>query len=209
MKRRLFCVILVLIMSIVIRPGSAFALPVFKARPVSDAKVMKMLYTFNAPASEIRDFGEISTAIAKAATEDPIFPELEEGSEITAAMLVSLAWHESRFSRSAVGDQGRSFGLYQIQPGVHKIDSKLLTLPSSASYVAIDLMRQSVKWCFKNKRPWTHMLAWYAASSDEGAKHPKIIAQSTVRMETMARVYTHVFGKPANDAMTEKLLAAK
>lgn len=207
MKRFLF--ILVILMSIVVRPGSVMAQQTFKAKPVTGAEVMKMMHVFNAAATEIRDFGEISEAIARAATQDPIFPEIEEGARVTAAMLVALAWHESRFRRSAVGDQGRSFGLYQIQPGVHKVDSKMLTLPSSASFVAIDLMRQSVKWCFTNKRPWTHILAWYAASSDAGARHPKIVQQSIARMETMAKVYKLAFGEPEKEAMTEKLLVAK
>jgi hypothetical protein len=169
---------------------------------------MKMLWIFNAPVTEIRDFGEISEAMAIAATQDPLFPELEEGSRLTAAMLVAVAWHESRFQRSAVGDHGRSFGLYQIQPNTHRIDMKLLTLPRTASLVAIDLMHKSVAWCFKQGRPWREMLAWYAASSDAGARHPKIVQQSVVRMETMAKIYTLVFGKPSAEPAIERLLAS-
>jgi hypothetical protein len=198
---KFLCAILVF-MSIVLQTGSSLADASFKARVVTGSQVMKMLYTFNAPASEIRDFPEISEAIAIASTHDPILPNIEEGSEITAAMLVALAWHESRFRRSAVGDQGRSFGLYQIQPGVHKVNSNLLTLPRTASAIAIGLMKASVEWCLSHGRPWREALAWYAASSDAGAKHPKIVAQSVERMETMAKVYLVAFGKPANDTTT-------
>ena len=204
-----FILAILVLMSIVLAAGSALGDVTFKARPVNGPQVMKMLYTFNAPTTEIRDFPEISEAIATAATQDPIFPEIEEGAEMTAAMLVALAWHESRFRRSAIGDNGRSFGLYQIQPGVHKVEIKLLTLPRTASAVAIDIMRQSVKWCINHKRPWREALAWYAASSDAGAKHPKIVAQSIARMETAANVYVVAFGQPSNDVKPlDKLLTA-
>lgn len=206
MIRRFFLAMLV-IMSIVLASESLLeAAPAFRARPVTESQVMKMLWTFNAPVTEQRDFGEIASAVANASTQDPIFPEIEEGSEMTAAMLVSLAWHESRFRRSAVGDQGRSFGLFQIQPGVHKVDSKLLTIPRTAAFVAIDLLKKSAKWCLSNHRPWRHMMAWYAASSDAGARHPKVVSQSTVRMETAAHVYLIAFGKP-QVPQVDKLLA--
>ncbi len=208
MIRRLFLAIL-LIMSLVLRTTALEAAPAFKARPVTEAQVMKMLYTFNAPVTEIRDFGEIASSIAIASTQDPLFPEIEEGSEMTAAMLVALAWHESRFRRSAVGDQGRSLGLYQIQPTTHRIDSKVLMLPRTASFVAIGLLKKSIRWCFLHHKPWRHMMAWYAASSDEGAQHPVIIQQSVKRMETAASIFLHAFGKPQGEPQVERLLTAR
>lgn len=202
---RILCAILI-VMSIVLASGSSHA--DFKAKPVTGAEVMKMLWSFKAPEPQQRDFGEISEAIAIGATQDPVFPEIEEGSRLTAAMLVALAWHESNFRRSVVGDQGRSFGLYQIQPGFHKVEVKLLTVPRSATLIAIDLIRRSVQWCMKNNRPWTHALAFYAASSDAGARHPKIVEQSRVRMETAANVYVVAFGKPQGEPDVSRLLAA-
>ena len=203
--KKVFAVIL-MVMSVVLANGQAQAEEhTVKAKPVYGQDVMKMLYTFNAPIAQIRDFGEISEAIALASSHDPIFPYIEEGAQLTAATLVAIAWHESRFQRSAIGDNGRSFGLYQIQPGVHKVDMRLLTLPRTASAVAIDLVRKSAKWCFEHKRPWKEMLAWYAASSDAGAKHPKVIHQSVVRMETMAKVYVAAFGEPALQQGVSKL----
>jgi hypothetical protein len=204
---RLFCAIL-LIMSIVLANGSALAAAPFVAKPVTGSEVMKMLWSFKAPETSQRDFIEISEAIATGSTQDPLFPEIEEGSRLTAAILVALAWHESNFRRSVVGDQGRSFGLYQIQPGVHKVEVKLLTVPRSATLIAIDLIRRSVKWCMANTRPWKHALAFYAASSDAGARHPKIVEQSVVRMETAAKVYLVAFGKPQGEPVMERLLVA-
>lgn len=203
--QRLFYAILV-IMSIVLASGSSHA--AFKAKPVTGSEVMKMLWSFKAPETAQRDYIEISEAIATGATQDPIFPEIEEGARLTAAMLVALAWHESNFRRSVVGDQGRSFGLYQIQPGVHKVEVKLLTVPRAATLIAIDLIRKSVAWCMKNHKPWTHALAFYAASSDAGAKHPKIVQQSITRMETAANVYVVAFGKPQGEPDVSRLLAA-
>lgn len=183
------------LMSIVLASPSAAASP-FKARPVTDTQVQKMLYKFRGSFEAIRGYGEISVAIANASTQDPLFPHVEEGSELTAAILVAVAWWESRFIPSAVGDNGKSFGLFQIQPPSSKINSKMLTVPREAAFVAIDLIRQSIKHCIEKKRDWREALAWYAASSEFGAKHPKIIIQSRRRMETAAALFADVFGLP-------------
>jgi len=167
--------------------------PVHRARPETGAQIMKILYKFRASAGAIRSYGEVSEAIAKASTEDPLFPSIAEGSEMTAAILVALAWHESAFVPSVVGDNGRSFGLYQIQPGTAAVKSNLLTLPKTASFIAVDLIRRSVKHCLAKKRDWREGLAWYAASSEYGSAHPKIITQSRIRMEKAAELFLEFF----------------
>lgn len=169
------------------------------ARPVTGSQVMKMLYKFPASDSAIRSYVEISEAIAKAATEDPLFPYVEEGSEMTAAILVSVAWHESRFVRDAVGDHGRSFGLYQIQPGSNRVKSNLLTIARDASFIAIGLIRDSIRHCLHKGREWREALAWYAASSEYGSKHPVIISQSRKRMQTAAELFAEFFGVKDDD----------
>jgi len=103
--------------------------------------------------------GEISTAIASAATQDPLF-EGELGGYKTAALLVALARHESGFRKDILGDHGRSVGLYQIQPPTARVNLHLLTLPRDASFVAIDLIRQSFHAC--RTLPIWDRLAWYA-----------------------------------------------
>lgn len=205
---RLFVSCILFVMTTALAVPNARASDDFKARPVTETQVLKMLHKFRANNDAIRSFGEIAAAIAKASTEDPLFPHVAEGSEMTAAILVAIAWHESRFQRSAVGDHGRSFGLYQIQPPSAKIDSKMLTVPRSASFVAIDLVRKSIQHCVEKKRNWREALAWYAASSDYGAKHPKIVRQSVVRMETAAAVFADTFGLDDREQLG-KLLSQK
>ena len=53
-----------------------------------------------------------AAAIASAATEAPLFAG-KDGPARTAALLVATGWHESRFRPDAVGDSGRSHGIFQ------------------------------------------------------------------------------------------------
>ena len=186
------CILLVML---VVSPRTALAEdePQHVARPVTGVQVMKLLYKFRGNDAAIRSYGEISEAIARASTEDPLFPHVAEGSEMTAAILVAVAWHESRFTRDAVGDQGKSFGLYQIQPPSGRVNSKMLTVAREATFIAIGLIRDSIQHCLSKGRDWREALAWYAASSDYGSKHPKIIGQSRTRMMTAAELFTEFF----------------
>jgi hypothetical protein len=207
MSGRLFACIL-LVMSLTVIPQYAIAEEQHAvSRPIPGHKVMALLYKFHASQPAINSYGEISEAIAKASTEDPLFPLVVEGSEMTACILVSLAWHESRFLPTIVGDGGRSFGLYQIQPPTARVDSKLLTLPRDASFVAIDLIRTSIAHTVKAKRDWRHALAWYAASSEEGSRHPVVVSQSHSRMELAAKLFAEFFG--AQGKTLDRLLLQK
>lgn len=200
MNRFFSCILFIMLTVLSSRAQGEEKQPI--ARAVTGSQVIRMLYKFRANEANIRSYGEISEAIAKAATEDPLFPYVEEGSEMTAAILVSVAWHESMFNRAAVGDHGRSFGLYQIQPPTAKVDSKLLTVARQASFIAIGLIRESIRHCLEQGRDWTEALAWYAASSPYGSKHPKIIKQSEKRMQTAAELFLEFFGARDDDTKT-------
>jgi hypothetical protein len=120
-------------------------------------------------------FGETSTAISQAANDDPLFAG-EDGRHKTAAVLIALAYHESRFQPNVVGDSGHSFGLFQIQPPTAKVDASLLLLPRNAAYIAIDLIRTSFSVC--RSQPQQEKLSWFAAGGNgckiEGRKASKI-----------------------------------
>jgi hypothetical protein len=98
-------------------------------------------------------------AIAKVvAEEEPLFAG-ELGRERTAAVLVSIAWFESTFNPAAVGDHGRSRGLYQIQGEGELSD------PVEATRVALRLVRASFRVC--RARTMDERLGWYAAGGKD------------------------------------------
>lgn len=127
----------------------------------------------------VPQYAEVSEAITQASNQDPIFPGDKEGCKKTAAILIALAWYESRFHPNAVGDNGRSFGLFQIQPPTAKVQSNLLTNPRTASFIAVDLVRRSFSAC--EKRPYEERLSWYV-SSNGCPSHPVIVKKSMDRL---------------------------
>ncbi len=194
---KLVYVCILTVMSIVLSPSAAVAEPErdvkYVSTVVTESEVIAMLYKFHASHDAIINYGEVAAAIAKASSEDSLFPGKEDGSKLTAAILVSLAWHESRFRKDAVGDQGRSFGLYQIQPPTARVKSTLLTRPRDASFIAIDLIRSSIRHCIQEKRHWSEALAWYAASSPYGSRLPVVVQKSKSRMALAAKLYEEFF----------------
>ncbi len=134
-----------------------------------------------------KTYGETAEAIADAANEDPVFSG-ELGAYRTAALLTAIALHESSFRRDAIGDHGRSFGLYQVQPGTAKLeggweDVNMMDLqtPRVASKVAVALVRRSLRAC--HERPLDERLAWFAGG---GPKCPDA--------ETALRASRQIFG---------------
>lgn len=129
---------------------------------------------------------EIAPAISVAANASPV---REEEEAWTAAMLVAIAWHESKLNRFAVGDGGRSFGLYQINV-VWKFDKEVLFEPWKATPIATGILKRSYQTCIH--RPWEERMSWYAASGKGCPTHPKIVAQSKERMLTARHVFSFV-----------------
>ena len=164
----------------------------FLAHAVAEAVVMAMLYQLAPYGSHVPSYGEVAAAVTKASNEDPLFPENESGSEATATILVALAFHESSFHPNVIGDHGKSFGLYQIQPPTARVDGSLLLLPLNASYVAIDLIRQSFRHC--EARPWPERLSWYVASNG-CPSHPIIVKKSMERLILAQELFRKFFPK--------------
>ena len=153
----------------------------FLAKAVSNAAIMAMLYQLEPMSPHVPRYGEVARAIEKASNQDPLFPHHEAGSQATAAILVALAWHETRFHPNLVGDNGKSFGLFQIQPPTAKLTANILLQPLTAAFIAIDLIRTSFAHC--HDRPWTERLSWYIASGN-GCRdpHPVVVKKSMSRL---------------------------
>src|SRR5208337_1039991 len=59
-----------------------------------------------------------AAAIANAAVNEPLGARNGKPDEgLTVAVLVVMAWNESRFDPKAVGDGGGSLGMFQVSPG--------------------------------------------------------------------------------------------
>jgi len=152
-----------------------------RAIAITGPLVMKVLYAIE-PYSV--HHGEVSEAIAEASNQDPLFPGREDGCFRTAAILVAIAWLNSRFQPTLVGENGKAFGLYQIQPPTANVLGKgvttnMLTNVRDASFVAIDLIRQSMIECAD--RSWEERLSWFC-SSPNGEDRATLMKRSLSRM---------------------------
>ena len=109
-------------------------------------------------------YPETARAIAKAATEEPLYGGAF-ARERTAATLVAVAFFESTFKPGALGDKSTSVGRYQINQsnfaalGITK--AQLLADPDVEVRAALRMMRDSFAIC-KGRRP-EDWLAQFAA----------------------------------------------
>lgn len=118
-------------------------------------------------------YEQTATAIAEAAQDSPVFMG-EKGASRTAALLVAVAWHESRFDQQALGDctAGKpktrtacaSWGLFQMNKHNFVVPGEFaLGDPAIASREALRMVRISFRVC--RGRPLDEQLAWYAAGN--------------------------------------------
>ncbi len=140
-----------------------------------------MMYGFPSTFAAIRDYGEVGPGIARAATEDPLFPTRPEGAEATACLLVAWAWEATRFMKTAASSP--SIGIYALRPppGASAVSA---TIAFEASLVAIDRMRESM--LFSRQRAWHERLAPFVAECrGEKGPLPKVLEES-LRVATLA-----------------------
>lgn len=166
-----------------------------KALAILPATIMKILYAMEPMNPHVGAYGEISEAIAAASNQNPLFPDREDGSARTASLLVSVAWFETKFHPNLLGDGGKSFGMYQIQPRTAEslgrpIMTNQLLSPREASFIAIDLFRVSMTQC--QARPWEERLTWYVASNG-CPSHPILVRKSMDRMLLADRLFRDHF----------------
>jgi len=185
--------------------STALDFPAEPPRPIlsegiSGSAVIAMLYHLSPNSPYVPQYGEISEAIARASTEDPLFPHRPDGAEWTAAILVALAFHESNCSPNLVGGCGAYFGLWQIAPPTPQLNAGLLLIPRTASYIAIDLIRKS--FTAARGKGIEHGLSWFVSMGKDGkdANAMKTLQRSMARMMTaqglMKRYYSKRGGPP-------------
>ena len=134
------------------------------------AWIVLLMVALQPDAPWIDSYTATSKAIAEQAEQDPIFTGAE-GTERTAALLVSLAWFESRFDPDAMGDHGKAFGLYQVQAGGDR-GPRLLGDARAATESATWEIRRSFQAC--RRQPFEERLAFYASGScSKGIPHSK------------------------------------
>jgi hypothetical protein len=91
---------------------------------------------------------DLADEIAAAAIEQPL--PGAQGRERMAAVLVAIAWYESRLNRNAVGDHGQSLGLFQLAQ----------TWRDPSAREAARLV--TLSWSLCASEPLEHRLGWYA-----------------------------------------------
>lgn len=137
----------------------------FAVHTVSASWVKSAMVTLVPRAPWAASYDEVAKAIADESNEHPVFSG-DDGSRKTAALLVAIAYYESRFRPDAVGDHGRSLGLFQIQPATVSSESPFsLTTPREAARVALKLVRTSFHVC--RSEALEEQLGWYAAGGNE------------------------------------------
>ncbi|HEU4411694.1 MAG TPA: transglycosylase SLT domain-containing protein [Polyangiaceae bacterium] len=120
------------------------------------AWVLSLLLLLQPEAPWRASYPATARAIAEAAERsEPLFPG-SDGRTHTAALLVAVAYHESRFDPKAVGDKGRSFGLFQLQRG----GASNFT-PAVAARRSLAFLRSSRNAC--RDRPEDERLAAYVS----------------------------------------------
>lgn len=115
-------------------------------------------------------YEKTAEAIARVSLDKPLFAG-KSGPAETAVVLVATAWFESTFKPDAVGDQGRSFCLFQIERTNHKqlgvTKEQLLADPYACTLAAREMMRISFNVC--KGRPREELLGHYASGGDSCA----------------------------------------
>ena len=100
--------------------------------------------------------------IATVAEEAPVYPGAQ-GPKRTAALLVAVAWAESKFDQEAKGDGGKACTAWQVHAGNRC--STLVSDVTEAAREARERMRYSLRTC--RLRPHHQKLAAYCSGSCE------------------------------------------
>jgi hypothetical protein len=131
-----------------------------------------------------RDHLDVAQRIAAVVLEERPFFKDDDDKRRTAAVMVAIAFRESSFRRDAVGDNGHSFGLFQINDSSGGTPL-LLTDVDAAVRKAFGMVRESMRVC-----P-AHPLAWYA-SGPKGCEDARAQRISRDRMAIARRLTEQV-----------------
>jgi hypothetical protein len=112
-------------------------------------------------------YDKTAEAIARAAESDPVYPVDEQGEARTAALLVAVAWYESRFKPDAVSKDRRAYCLYQLDKSYLPEPAKALADPHLCTRTALSLLRRSLETC-RARSPDDRLAFYVSGHCDRG-----------------------------------------
>lgn len=112
-------------------------------------------------------FEKSAEAIARVAESEPVFDK--NGEERTAALLVAIAWYESRLKPTAKSKDGKFVCLYQVDKRNLADPQKALDDPEVCTRAAIKIIRASLKHCAKGPEG-TRLAQFMSGRCDRGVK---------------------------------------
>lgn len=134
---------------------------------VPAAWVVGLLAALEPNAPWASTYERTAEAIARAAESEPLFDVAERGEERTAALLVAIAWYESRLNPSAKSKNGRFYCLYQLERSHLAEPQKALDDPEVCTRTAMKLLRESLAKC-KSRAPDERLAAFMSGQCDRG-----------------------------------------
>lgn len=108
-------------------------------------------------------FEKTAEAIARVSESEPLFDD--RGEQRTAALLVAIAWYESRLKPNAKSSNGQWFCLYQIDKRHLADPEKALADPEVCTRAAVKIIKGSLAKC--RARPLEERLAVFMSGSCE------------------------------------------
>jgi membrane-bound lytic murein transglycosylase MltF len=134
--------------------------------------ILALMFALQPEAPWTDSYLETAQAIADVSERDSLFKG-DDGPRRTAALLVSLAWFESRYDQEAIGDHGRSCGIHQVQPRTsQRYTCEELQDPAVSAKEAIRLIRISMRIC--HSLAPEERLSWYTSGScNRGARESR------------------------------------
>jgi hypothetical protein len=120
-------------------------------------------------------FEKSAEAIARVAESEPLWAAGDHGEERTAALLVAVAWYESRLKPNAKSKDGQFVCLFQVDKRHLADPQKALDDPEVCARAAVKILRASIEKCAKS--PLEDRLAQFMSGTcDRG------VVQSRYRM---------------------------
>ncbi len=127
---------------------------------LSAAWIAGMMVALEPSAPWRSTYDKTAEAIAKVAEAEPLF---DGDAPKTAALLVSVAWHESRLKPNAVSSNGKWVCLYQVDKRHLEDWKKAVDDPEVCTRAAMKLLRQSLAACAK--QPADDRLAFFMSGT--------------------------------------------
>jgi len=130
-------------------------------------------------------YGKTAEAIARVAETEPVFDQ--RGEERTAALLVAIAWYESRFKPNAVSANKQYVCLFQIDKRHLSDPDKALVDQEVCARAAIKIIRASFQKCAS--KPENDRLAIFMSGAcDRGvpeSRYRMLLAQKLLKEHPM------------------------